>query len=332
MPNGTGSRIGNECVSGHAPSERPLHLVWKGSDGSPKANTYISTGYGYWSYCSDDGAVLAAGDFLKATVGSTTRQFVMPNLTITVDRVHDVFRGRGPAGATLNLYYIYNGCCMPHEQHVEVTVDAQGRWAYDDDSPTQGASADLYWASAKGDTVYAASSAPEVAVFIGRAIVSGVTADRGDPWKLVLRDPTTGLRKGVAQGTADEWGSFAGVFLDAAGHPVTVMPGDRVVGTSLAADMDFIVRDIRATADVVTDVVTGKCGNGEMLYVTVGRDGRQIGGTWFAARTADGGFRIDFSDEEDFGYDPANIRHGDRLVVTCETKPGDFIQKSIRVP
>jgi hypothetical protein len=221
---------------------------------------------------------------------------------------------------------------MPHEHHVAVTVDPQGRWEYDDGYPAEGASADLYWSSAKGDSVHAASSAAEVSVFIGRAIVGGQTSQAANPWKVVLRDPTTGLRKGVAQGTADEWGSFAGVFLDAAGHPVTVMPGDRVVGTSLAADMDFIVRDITATADVVTDIVTGKCGNGRMWYATVRRDGREIGGTWFADRSAGGGFTIDFSDDEDFGYDPANIRHGDRLVVSCETKYGDFVKKSILVP
>jgi hypothetical protein len=47
---------------------------------------------------------------------------------------------------------------------------------------------------------------------------------------------------------------------------------------------------------------------------------------------ADGNFEVDFDEEETIGYDPANIRHGDRLVVNCGTKHGDFIQKSILVP
>ena len=327
-----GIRLGSACVTGRAPSDRALHLVWKSAAGASKANVYIPTRYGYWSHCSANGDVLAAGDLLKATVGATTRRLVMPDVTIAVDRVRDVMRGRGPAGSVLELRYVYNYCCWDSDVRVDVTVDSDGRWMFDDDSSLDGFSANVEWTSTKGDHVGAASNAPDVVVDIGRPLVTG-SANPGAAWKVVLRNTTTGTRKGVAQGTADEWGRFSGVFLNASGRPVNVMVGDRVVGSSLTADMDFIVRDIAAAADVATEIVTGKCGNGRMFYSAVRRAGIEIGGTWFAKdRKPDGSFTVDFSEEETLGYDPANIRHGDRLVVTCRTGRGDFVEKSILVP
>src|SRR6187399_1791318 len=48
-----GLRIGGSCVTGHAPANRDLHLVWKSSGGALKANVHVQTiDSGAWSYCS----------------------------------------------------------------------------------------------------------------------------------------------------------------------------------------------------------------------------------------------------------------------------------------
>lgn len=334
-----GLRLGSACISGHAPSGATLHLVWKSSAGTVKANTYLATNdWGDWAYCSDDGDVLAASDLLKASVGASTRKFVVPLVTINVDRVHDVLRGHAPAGATLDLWIDLRGCCWDHSEHDLVTADADGKWVYPNgpefsfDYGTEGFDVRLEWHNARGDFLSDNAYAPEATVRINRSFVVGY-GEPGSDWKLALWDTVSGVRKGVAKGVVEEWGSFSGVFLDASGEPVTVLPGDKIVGTSLASDMRFIVKDIQASADVATDIVTGTCGNAvDGKSVAVYRGKNEIGWSFFWTLDDLGNFSVDFGGESNLGYDPANIRHGDRLLVTCETIKGDFFQKWIRVP
>ena len=329
-----GLRIGGPCVTGQAPANRDLHLVWKSSAGTLKANVHVQTiDSGAWSYCSVDGDALTVGDKLKATVGAYTRSFVVPTLTLNIDRVQGVFRGRAPAGTSFVMWFIHRGCCADFVEDINLTADSTGKWVYDNDGfDVDGYEAHMEWSSAKGDFLSVYDFAAEATVRINRSNVTGYS-DPLSAWKLALWDPALGTRKGVASGVTDEWGSFSGVFVDADGDPVNVLVGDKVVGTSLASDMKFIVRDIQATADVATDFVTGSCGNiGPRHRVDVLRNGHFIGGTFFLDFSDEHNFTVDFTQDEDLGYTPANIRHGDRLLVTCGTPNGDFVMKKIIVP
>ena len=329
-----GLRMGGPCLNGHAPSSANLHLVWKSSAGAVKANVQVqATDSGYWSYCSEDGDSLVAGDKLKATVGASTRMFGIPDLTATVDRVNGVFRGRAPAGTTAALWFIHRGCCADFVQDAAVTADGAGNWVYDNEGwDVDGYEAHVDWRSPKGDFVTDYGAAAEATVRINRSIVAGY-GDPGSHWKLALWDPASGNRKGVASGVTDEWGSFSGVFMDTAGNPVNVLPGDKVVGPALASDLKFIARDIQASANVATDFVTGTCGNtGGRARVDILRNSHYIGGTAFVDLDEAGNFTVDFNEDETLGYSPANIQRGDRILVTCGTLKGDFVDKFIRVP
>jgi hypothetical protein len=321
--------LGANCVGGDAPNGVALHLVWKSTNGALKANAYVPTGsYGGWEYCSPN-AALTAGDSLKATVGSYTRHFVMPNVAMKVDRVHDNYHGTAPAGTALTLWFIYNGCCPDYEQHADLIADANGRWSYTEGS-TNNYYAHVDWSNAAGDHAYAEDYAPSVSVTIGRSVVSG-TSHPNSAVKIVLRDGTSGLRIAVARAATDSYGSFSAVFLDGAGHPATVATGNRVDGRRVVSDMYFITPDITASADIASDIVTGNCPTrGHIVEVEIYRSGNAIGGTSAQSDNA-GDFSVWFGDEEGLGYRPANIRSGDRVVVTCSTRAGDFVTKRFPV-
>lgn len=330
-----GMRLGDSCVAGRAPASVPLHLVWRNAAGAAKANVYLATSdQGTWGYCSSDGATLAAGDLLKATVGSYTRKFVVPLVTIVVDRVRDNFRGRAPAESAVTLWYVYTGCCPDFVEHEDLTADSDGKWLFSNYGyPVNRYEAHVEWRSALGDSMSAFDIAPSVTVTIGRSVVFGSSHIASDQVKVVLRDGVTDAWKAVARTSAvDEYGSFRAVFVDPAGNPVNVSPGDRVVGVSLASDMHFIVGDVQASADVATDVVTGRCGNRPGDQISVYRSGNQIGYSALLDTDDQGYFSVWFGDEETLGYDPANIRHGDRIEVVCGTPHEDHIAKRFVVP
>ena len=330
-----GLRLDDNCVEGGAPAASSLQLVWKGADGTFKARTTLATQAtsGYWNYCSDSGATLATGDLLKATVGQTTRRFVVPLVTATVDRVDDFFYGSAPAGTDVSLDYDRSGCCSDHSDQGQATADIDGHWQF---VPEDQPSLDRYWieltwTSAKGDTIDAYSNAPSVSVTIGRSTVFG-GAQAHQAVRLVLRDGMTGAKKAVATAVTDEWGAYGATFRNAAGAPVPVAVGDRLLATSLATDLHWHVFDITATADVAANTVSGTCGNHSAPDVDIYRRGNHVGSSVFAEVDEQGNFFVDFNGSSDIGFDPANIKHGDRVEVTCPVKTGDFIRFVFRVP
>ena len=330
-----GLRLGDSCVGGYAPAASSLDLVWKGAHGAVKARTTLATPTtsGYWNYCSGSGATLVAGDVLKATVGQTTRKFVMPLVTATVDRVHDFFYGSAPAGTDVSFDYGSNFCCSGVAYSGQATADTNGQWQF---VPEEGRSLDNYWidlpwTSPKGDTVEAYGNAPSVTVTIGRSAISG-WAQPYQAVRLVLRDGTTGARKAVAIAVTDEWGDYGATFRNAAGDEVPVAVGDRVVGLSMASDLHWHVLNIAATANVAANTVSGTCGNQSGPEVDIYRRGREVGSSVFADVDDQGNFFVDFNGRSNMGFDPANIKHGDRVEVICPVTTGDFIRYVFRVP
>lgn len=328
-------RPGDNCVMGYGPAASSLNLVWKSADGTVKARTTLATQAtsGWWQYCSDSGATLAVGDQLKATVGTTTRRFVIPLVTATVDRVHDFFFGSAPPGTKVDFWYDYNGCCSDFAKSGQATADADGHWQFvpEDTDSLDGYWIELAWTSAKGDTVGAYSNAPSAWVTIGRSAVFG-WGQAQQTIRIVLRDGTTGARKAVATAVADEWGEYSAVFRNAAGDPVSVAVGDRVVGLSMASDLHWRVFNIAATADVAANTVSGMCGNHAAPDVDIYRRGQEVGSSVYADVDDQGNFFVDFNGRGSIGFNPANIKHGDRVEVACPVKTGDVIRYVFRVP
>jgi hypothetical protein len=324
--------VRTNCVEGHGPVSSTLHLVWRSSGGALKGAAVVTTNSvsGYWSYCSTDGTLLANGDRLKATIGSYVRKYTVPPVTLHVDRVTDTFHGTAPAGTPLTLWYISGGCCADFEQHADLVADSAGTWSFDEDYPTDRFHGRVEWNSPKGDFVQVEDQAPALGVVIGRSTV-GVDGDPYGTLRVVLRNGETGARKGVARGMFDQYGTFEGNFLNAAGNPVNVAVGDKIDGTSLVSDMKFRVRDIQVSADVATDVVDGRCINPSTSgMLTVTRDGHRVGFAVFGLEE-DGTFSIWMGGDETLGYDPANIHRGDKVRVTCFLNQGDAVTKNFVV-
>ena len=318
--------VDRNCVEGHGPAGRSLHLVWRNSGGALKADAILPTSSvtGYWSYCSIDGTYLANGDRLKAIIGTYVRKFTVPPLTIEVDRVSDTFYGTAPAGTPLTLWYIYGGCCADFEQHADLVADSAGNWSFDEDYPTDRFNGRVEWNSAKGDLVQVEDMAPGVGITIGRSAV-GVDGDPHATFRVVLRNGETGARKGVAKGMFDQYGLFQGNFLDAGGHPVNVAVGDKIDGRSVSSDMKFTVRNIEVAVDVLADVVDGRCINPSVSGIlSVLRNGQGRGYAFFGLEE-DGTFSIWMGDQGTLGYDPANIHRGDKIRVTCNLANGDSL-------
>ncbi len=325
--------IGGNCVIGRATPSSSLHLVWKGAGGSVKANVYTPVSRsGGWTYCSSS-RHLVAGDVFKANDGSSIRLFTMPNLTIVVDRAADLYRGRAPANSQIHLYF-RPGVFATHYETVDLTSNSMGRWQYAD--PIDGGiEGNVEWYGPKGDVVLASAFAPGIGLRVGRSTLTG-DAKPGQSIRVALRNGITDARMAVATAVADADGEFAATFRNDVGEPVAVGAGDRVVGLNVAQDLDWIVPQIEATADVDSDTVDGTCHDSgalsDIAVVETYRSGQGRGLAMFVAIDSSGHFEIDFSEPETLGFDPTNIKHGDRILVKCMLAPGDWVTQAFLVP
>jgi hypothetical protein len=283
--------------------------------------------------CSDD-ATLRAGDTIKVRDELGVRTLTMPLVTLVVNRVTDVLRGRGPANSDGYVYW-HAGLYADFYHSQEISSDAEGRWSFapEEEDIIGGINAEAEWTSPKGDRYFIYGVAPYVQVTLGRAGVSG-GASPGQSVLFKLRDPSTATLKGTAEVVGDEYGSLLGQFESSQGQPTPVLAGNRVL-SKVASDLDWIVPNVELTANVASDLVSGRCASTDInplfVEVSVYRTGVQRG---FALDgiEPDGTFAIDFDQPPDMFFDPANIKHGDRIEARCVYDTGDIVRLVTRVP
>lgn len=325
--------LGGQCVDGVASPDAVVDVVWKDATGAVKARVTALNFYGRWSYCAPDpSTVVEIGDSIKASDGSSTRTLVLPRLTVNVNRVDDVVRGKGPAGAMLRLNCGGGPFPSPFEPcqwHANVRVAASGSWSLRPGWDLLGGeSFGIRWLSAAGDKVWAFGAGPFVTVTLGSSRFSGATRPNRTA-HLVIRDGTTFdvLATGSAVG-----GGFSGRFRDNQGHAVPISAGD-ILSSDISPDIDWIVPDIDAAASPSTDVVSGRCYDagtaGDVVKIRLFRAGQQRG--WAIEGTeSDGSFSVYFP-----GIvfpDPAVVKSGDRILISCMQTNADSVQKSFIVP
>ncbi len=324
---------GSECLYGTSASSTTVDIRWRDSAGALKAQGSTESN-GFWGFCSgDDGVVIEIGDKLRLSDGSFARNYVVPDLSIEVDRVSNIFRGTGPAGRTIKIGYV-QGLLGDYEETHGVRVGQDGLWSYDPDFDIPGGQfASLYWKSPNGDDLTTDGQAPEIQVTIGESTARG-WADQGTTVRLVLRDGVSGARKAIANDVVAENGAIEAVFRNEAGQRVAVAAGDRVRGRALADDLDWIVSAIDGSADVAQDMAWGTCHDRAKLsgtvMVEIHRTGKRRGYA-FTGLDSNGHFQVDFDDRASPGFNPANIKHGDRMVVRCRHATGDWFVQSFNV-
>jgi hypothetical protein len=332
-----GLALRSNCIDGRGPVDSAVRVVWKSATGTIKAVVDVATnGWGSWSYCSATRR-LAVGDTIRAKSGQADRTFTMPNITLTANRDTNTFRGRGLPNTTSTLWY-HAGIFADFYESVDVTADGAGRWSFTDsegESASGGTDAEIYWTTPQGDNLAARLVVPYVHVTIGRPVVGGGTVGFGTA-VVNLRDPLTNDLLGRATAMSDEYGTFGGRFLDSTGDPVNARVGDRVV-SPLADSIDWHVPNIEGSANPATDIVEGRCYSTEIIpmfaILEVFRTGQQRG---FAYVNLDenGAFEIDFWRKPQFFFNPANIKHGDRIVINCyyESNGGEIVDDVVSFP
>jgi len=325
--------VGSHCVDGFATGSSIVNLTWRASDGALKAkvNLQAST-YGSFRYC-DQVATLATGDTLRANDGVHVRTFTMPLVTLDFNRATHMASGVAPASTELKVWYFWGySDYWPHE---DGAVDAEGNWQLEIPGLPGGGELLVQWFSAKGDIVTISQTAPAINVTIGKSKIAG-SGPHGQSLKFNLRDGLTDSLKGTATVLVDSEGSFTGEFRDSGGHPVTVAVGDRVKAVKVATDLNWKVPSIDAVANVADDIVSGNCpptnvANG-YARIEVVRTGRTRGFALRGVDNTDGSWSVKFGKPDDFLFDGANIKHGDKIVVDCVLDTGDVVTKVVPVP
>lgn len=327
-------RYGDSCIYGYSTPSDAVTIVWRDSTGGLKAQGTAPSN-GFWAFCAaDESTVVRIGDTIKVKDGTYVRKFIVPDLSLNIDRVSDLFRGTGPASRTIRLAYAI-GLFNDNEESHSVRVGTDGHWSYDPHQDVPGGQyARLGWRTPHGDELELYGSSPTLTVTLGRSAFSGYTAAFTDV-RVALRDPATSTRKATGTATSDGYGGFGGTFRNANGTAIPVSAGDRLRGLSFAADLNWIIPNVEGSADVATDFVYGRCfDTGVSDYfaqVRVLRPGGFRGASWVYPDDT-GAFAVDFSQPDEFGHDHANIKHGDRVVIACWQSTGDIVQHIFRVP
>lgn len=312
------------CIGVHSPPNETFHIVWRGAGGELKAQI-SGLSEGSVAICPDDDSTFVApGDRIKARVGNYTRNYVVPNLSLRVDRVGDVIHGTGPAGRTLIVQWS-GGRFGDTVQSRGVRVAQDGTWSWPR-YVSGGTNASVSWTSPNDDSLWIYGSAAYLTVTLGKAAFNGAAPPLTEVDITVENGNTS-----HGETTAGPNGVFSGSFRKPNGRVDAIAPGDHISAPDVAADMDWVVPDVQISADAATEMVTGQCG-GELAAISLYRSGHQFPrGFVLVSPGVNDEFEFDFSDPSASEYEtglesnPANVRSGDRLNVECIVETGDVV-------
>ena len=323
-----GLRSPGECVYVFTATDTPTDVTLRSASGQLKAQVTMAPDEYY--FCLDGSTWVDSGDKLKASDGSYTRKFVVPDLSVEIDRVHNVYMGSGPAGRT--VFLDYPGSLFGDVgETAGARVGEDGNWSFNPHHDLVWSMGGyVSWRSPNGDKVHASGAVPFMTLTIGKAGFSGWTSSLGH-----VDASLTDGHAGIASVVADIRGAFAGKFLNSNGRAVKAAAGDRFMAPSLASDADWVVPDIEATANATNDVVQGDCQRtgsvSDLGNVQVVRSGH-VRGRAYVGLDESGHFRIDFGGRATPGFTPANIKSGDTISVGCMIATGDWVQRSFTAP
>ncbi|MEO6351049.1 MAG: hypothetical protein ABIP53_10400, partial [Candidatus Limnocylindrales bacterium] len=264
---------------------------------------------------------MAVGDRISANDGTSDRLFVVPELTLVINRVDDVFKGRGPANGYVKLFCGYTNGFEPCQQKWKIRVNAGGKWAYRPGWDVVGwQQMSVRWTSVNGDQVWANARGPFVDVTIGSAVVRGATRANAPATVALRRAGSNDVRATAVTNGNPLWGEFKTKFRDVNGNPVKVRADDRIT-SDVAPDEDWIVPNIVANADSESDSVAGVC-PAESFFAraeVVRNDYPDGDYTW---PEEDGSFEIDLS--------WLDIQPREPVRVSCYlVGPGDWAGRAI---
>ena len=321
--------IGDYCVYGQAKSNAFLRVIVTDPAGSivgRDATTADSSGA--WYFCIYQGS-FAPGYTINAKVFSTgqVRNFVVPKLTLAVNRGTDVVSGKAPANSELQLEVYDNRWDFWGESYDDVealSADAGGNYSFDFGNNgidiLGGALAFADWYNAD-QTVHVrrVGYAPIIALSVGRSEFAGASRPNG------LLHVTLSQPQGTKVAAGNAIGSYQatdlnGQFADSDGEPYIVQGGEWLSAPALGSGSHWRVPMVDGDANVANDTVSGTCFPNGRYGVVVFGSGFEFG-VVLGNAAGNGDFVADLSDQ-------MNVRRGDSVLIGCWTASGDEVDQS----
>ena len=222
-------KLGSRCLSGHKPTDQPVKVKLLRRDGRALETRQDASTEFAWSICFRD-HVPVAGNRIRLTNGTFERTVSVPDLTIALDRVTNVVRGRAPAGRTIDLAYAAcdsEGLCVKASP-IPVTANSHGRYRTDLSGSIDIDGSDIVraiYTNAHDDRFYREGRAPWMTIkgpnrFSLSCLPTGTTTVR-------LLSPTGALRASRSFHTTRGCRTVSGMFRKD-GHAVNIRGGDRI--------------------------------------------------------------------------------------------------------
>src|SRR4051812_32485947 len=312
--------MNGSCVEGTAPAGNSLHVVWKRPGGKViDDETFAPFAGGDWGVCSPNGAPLKIGDRLIVTLDGATRRYVVPKLSIAVDRVADTVYGRAPAGSTVHI---------DHPFSVAVITAPDGTWSYHQDGTDINGSVygSARWVSPAGDLITIHAFTPQIFLTLGDSTVH-VFGHPGTAATITLtRQTTSGARVATLHESFDLYGEVWDHFVDQNGRRMKLKAGDHISAPQIASDMDWIVAGVTTSSNATSNLVSGRCldagtrlGFADVVVLDPSENLRGYSGS--IVLDGDGHFAVDFDDPGASTGDPdarpGDIQRGDIVRVEC---------------
>jgi hypothetical protein len=306
-------QLGGPCLAGYKPTADPIKVKLLRSDGHALETAHDNSTNVTWGVCFD--RVPVAGNKIQLINGSDQdRTVTVPRLTLEVDRVTSVIKGRGPAGKTLLVSYrecYPAGCDAPVE--MSTPVNGNGRYhrdlsasAIDIDGSDQ---INAQYQTIHGDRFTRITYAPYMEIIKPNKIFAGCLAQGSTTLRLRTSGGT--LRATRTFHASTDCSGFFGSFKKN-GHAVNVHTGDRI-SSDLATDASLVWPAMSVNGSGTT--VSGRC-IASSRYVVFFRNSSSSTST---SGTTDGTGH--FSTTVLWSFDP-----GDRLDLICETSRGDHVR------
>lgn len=331
--------MARSCISGYVGHEVSVDVTWKDAAGALRAAaTVTANDLGNWQHCfgnaeiTDPAYLPAIGDRLRARIGSRSRRFVIPPLSMSIHRVTDKIKGTAPAGDKVRLRDA-GGCCGPDGglgPVIRVWADSDGKWSYHLAGLDGDRSIWADWSSASGDRVSFGQHAPYLVVTIGSARFSG----RARPGANVeVNLSVESMVVGTGSDSVDGRGTVEGMFTQGS-ELVEVVAGDRIDAPAIGSDAHWTIPNVSVSASKGSDVVHGKCSDTETVYRLIrisSPDGEHNGFAY--DRAGPGPFDVDFTPGETSGFVSAvDIKAGYSVTLACVQETGDQVIADHIVP
>ena len=324
-------RLLGYCVFGNGPASTSITVSLRSKDDDLKGRRTVEVNSsGRWNTCFWQSVFPT--DRLIGNDGVTTRTFIVPNVTMTINRVSDVVSGKAPANSQVLLTtwdcQTYAGCASPLD--VNKSTSSTGAFAHDFTAARNIRGYDdvqATWTSPADDLVTRTQRAPYFGVGFRNYWFWG----NGQPHALAtltLRN-SAGTILSTGRDYVDRSGYFSGSFADSAGDPVLPSAGNRVAA-SIASDASMTIKNMMVTANAGTDTISAVCFPNRPFYVEAQETSSPYArSTVYGTANSSGIVNADMAAGDPPGYD---LQSGDDFYIECRNGKGDEIYFEGEVP